>query len=311
MSMDNNTTHSNGNDDTPMFAATPSWDRAGKKRRFGRSSPEAAAAAPMASSTLDKPFDDPAATVTPTSTLDAPLGGAPMRQSQQLGGVTPVSRPVIDPVVETDPIHDAQLVRETTTVRHVDTVEAPMAAPPVAATRTTPARKGIPVAAIAAGVVALGGLAAAGWYASQPKEDVATLTPGAPGDSAMIAPAPPVASTLSANTTAPPTVIERTTTTTRTAAPAVRRTATTTTQTAAVRTRPAVADTGASVDASAALPATPQSYGSGATANPPAQASNVPTTPAVEPAPAPSASTATPATPAPEPQAAPDASTTP
>jgi hypothetical protein len=62
----------------------------------------------------------------------------------------------------------------------VDTETSDFAATPVFASRTT-VRKGNGAApiAIAAGVILLGGLAAAGWYATQPHDQgVAELTPG-------------------------------------------------------------------------------------------------------------------------------------
>ncbi|HEY8572001.1 hypothetical protein [Phenylobacterium sp.] len=291
-------------DDTPMFAPIPSWER-GKKRRglgAGRSSSAPAAAAATTATTGDVQTSHLQATH--DGHLHDSPNGASMTETRPM-----VEDPYVTPAASS--VYDEPVTH---------TASEPALAAPIGRTHTTTVKRkgGVPVAALAAGVVALGGLAAAGWYASQPKGDVATLTPGAPGEAAiapdtttaaMAAAAPPVTPAVPAATT-------RTTTTASVAAPAsVRRT--TTTRTASVRTRPAAtAATGVSADASATLPGGPQPYAdTGATApttvNP---APALPSTPPVEPAPAPSASSATPATPAtpaPEPTTVPDASTTP
>jgi Meckel syndrome type 1 protein len=179
-------------------------------------------------------------------------------------------------------------------------------------TRTTTTRKkdaGVPAVAIAAGVIVLGGLAAAGWYATQPHDNgVAQLTPGAPGAGALAPSTATTTTTLAANTPPPAAATAP--------AEAPKATKTTTTHTtpmaaATPRVRPAAravapSAAAAGVNASAALPDGPQPY-SGAAAAPapaaPATVQSIPVTPPVEPAPAVSASsptTTTPATPAPE-----------
>lgn len=308
--------------DNNMFGGTPIWERQKKRRGFGGRSRTVA----------------PAAT-TPAVTdvqADTSIGAAHgMATHEPLTETRPMvdeprsfeDRTFDEPVGMAAPLgepHDLHATHHDTIlsepVTYDETVAAePMMAAPLERTRTTTVKRkgGVPAAAIAAGVVALGGIAAAGWYASQPKGDVATLTPGAPGETAL---APDASTATMAAATAPvtpvvPAATTRTTTTASVAAPAMRRT--TTTRTASVRTRPAAtAATGITADASATLPGGPQPYaGSAATApttvNP---APTLPSTPAVEPEPAPSATSATPATPAtpaPEPTTEPDASTTP
>lgn len=338
MSMDYNTgpksIEPGDSQETPMFAAIPSWER-GKKRRglLGRGKSAGPVAAPVAStghdpildapmdapagpvqdSILDAPMDAPARPMVETRTFDAPRH-EPASADLAMAGVT------VDPMTTTRPMTQSQTMAPRETI-----VSEPMTAAPIERTHTTTTAKkgGVPAAAIAAGVVALGGLAAAGWYASQPKTEVATITPGAPGE-AVLAPGASSASTeLAAAPPAP--AMTAPAPMASTPAPAARRTTTTTTRTAAVRTRPAPAAAAsvAGVDASATLPGGPQPYAatssdtsatSPSTVNP-APAWTIPAAPPpVEPAPATSATTetpATPATPAPEPQTAPQETTQP
>jgi Meckel syndrome type 1 protein len=191
-----------------------------------------------------------------------------------------------------------------------------------AETLDTPAYASRPVArhsggramAITAGVLAIGALAAAGWYASQPHESgVAQLTPGTTtttsvatnGQLAMnSATAPPAATP--APVPAEPAAAPAATTTTRTttthvssaAAPVTARRVT------VARARPAATrsagDTG--VNASATLPAAPQPYSGSAASS----STTVNPAPAPSPAPVQSEPAPTPAAPA-APEATPPA----
>jgi hypothetical protein len=168
---------------------------------------------------------------------------------------------------------------------------------------------GVAPLAIAAGIVAIGGLAAAGWYASQPHDTgVAELTPGTAAVTPPAAPPPQVATNLAPMpgeaATAPPaptpakaaTPPPRATTRVAAAAPA--------------RARPARSDSAedAGVNTSATLPAAPQPY-SGTAVAPSAPADVAPASPPVSTAPQP----VNPATPPTEaaPQVTPPAAATP
>ena len=173
---------------------------------------------------------------------------------------------------------------------------------PAYASRSVKKRGGAAPIAIAAGIIAIGGLAAAGWYATQPHESgVAQLTPGTETTTASTAVAPPPE--MAANTApirAPDAPTEKMTPVApaKTVTPPAR----TTTRLAATRTRPAPVSRSAEeagVNTSATLPAAPQPYSSTTTA-PTAPAD--PTTTAPAPAPA---EAAPPVTAAPAPVATP------
>ena len=150
----------------------------------------------------------------------------------------------------------------------VDAETSDFAATPVFASRTT-ARRGNGAApiAIAAGVILLGGLAAAGWYATQPHDQgVAELTPGSSVTTTSTttpaaSPAAPDAALPGqmAQTTAPASAAPvaathaRITTTTQTTGPVTQHNTTTVARTAPVRTPRSVSDNAA--DASAIAPA--------------------------------------------------------
>lgn len=166
-------------------------------------------------------------------------------------------------------------VAATTYAAPLDNVDPPFATTPAFAAR--PVKRGstgLPMA-VAAGIVAIGGLAAAGWYASQPHETgVAQLTPGtestaSPAAAPIIAANGPVLP-VEVKTPAAAAMPARTTTRVAAAAPA--------------RARPAVAPRSAAdagVNTSATLPAAPQAYSGTATAPAaPADAAPVTTTPA-------------------------------
>jgi cytoskeletal protein RodZ len=162
--------------DTPMFAATPSWERGKKRRSFaGRDEPVTAE---------PRSFGD---VETPTTLSD-----------------------------------DARAYEARTDTAGIN--DTSFAAAPVYAAR--PARKGNGAApiAIAAGVVLLGGLAAAGYYAYQPHNTgIAELTPGSTATTSDAASTAPAASEQQVAQNTPPAAAARTTTTTttsRTKAPA-------------------------------------------------------------------------------------------
>ncbi|WP_309606138.1 hypothetical protein [Phenylobacterium sp.] len=92
-------------------------------------------------------------------------------------------------------------------------------------TATTRRPSGVAPVVIAAGILALGGLAAAGWYAYQPHDNgVAQLTPGSTSTVTTVTPAEPTAQIAATAPTPAPAVTRSstttsTTTTTRTATP--------------------------------------------------------------------------------------------
>ena len=175
---------------------------------------------------------------------------------------------------------------------------APLAAPIGRPTTSAKRQGGLPVAAIGAGILALGALAAGGWYATQPRDNVVELTPGVSDATTTAAMAPMVP----AMTVPLPARTTTTTTTVRATAPVERRAAPV--RTARVTsTRPASANsaqtTGIDASGTATLPSAPEAYSgtasssantsatSPATVNPAPVA--IPSTPpvAAEPAPAP------------------------
>ena len=208
------------------------------------------------------------------------------------------------PVVATEPVAPRNAA-------DVAADEATFAAAPTYTTRTVKkSGGGIAPVAIAAGVIAIGGLAAAGWYASQPHETgVAQLTPGS-----QDAAPPPAPTDLAANTPpmpAEPAAATPAPTPAKAATPAPRAT-TRIAAAAPARARPAASRSAedAGVNTSATLPAAPQPY-SGTAVAPSAPADVAPPAPPVAAAPQP----ANPAAPAPAievpPQATPPAATPP
>lgn len=170
----------------------------------------------------------------------------------------------------------------------LDSADTIFAAAPAYATR--PAKKGRAGAplAIAAGIVAIGGLAAAGWYAAQPHDaGVAQLTPGTASTAAPIAPvAPPEMAANLPATPAPAPLAQPAVAPAKAVTPPARTGA----RVAAVRTRPAPVSRSAEqagVNTAATLPAAPQPYsGSGAPASAPADVTtSIPAPAAMTPAP--------------------------
>jgi hypothetical protein len=262
MSVDFNSTPLNGptntESDTPMFAGVPAWERNAKRRGglFGGSKKRPAATAGAAQAPVE--FSE-----THSET----------RASDISTGVT----------------------HEPAYVAPVEPTDTSFATAPVYSTRTVKkGRTGLPMA-VAAGVVALGGLAAAGWYASQPHDTgMAQLTPGTESTAPVAPPAEMAAATAPAATPAPamakPIMPARAET-----APAR-----TTTRVAAARTRsatPARSAEAEGVNTAATLPAAPQAYsGSAATPQAPADVSASIPAPATS-APAPVEAAPAPATP--------------
>ena len=144
-------------------------------------------------------------------------------------------------------------VADTTSASYAAPLDTPntfAAAPAFASRPVKKGRTGLPMA-VAAGIVAIGGLAAAGWYASQPHETgIATLTPGT--EAAALPAAAPVMAT------APILPVEVKTPAAATPARATTRVATAT----PARARPAASRSAADagVNTAASLPSAPQPY---------------------------------------------------
>lgn len=280
--------------DAPLMAATPIWETRGKKRRGrgGASNPSASglAAATTTSAGASTVAAEPRSFDSP---MDTP-------RERAISETRPMTEPsMASAAMATDPMTGRPDMTEHSAV---DTTDAGLVAP-IGRTRAhaTPARRsGAPVAAIAAGAVALAAVGAAGWYATRTDDGVAELTPGATQESLTIAEAPPAASAAPL-ATAPEAATQASTPAPTTAAAA------TTERRAAVRTasvsrvRPAATSapsaTEAGIDASgtATLPTGPQPY---STLSPGAAtdtattgvtgSSGVPTAPSATPAPIPS-----------------------
>jgi hypothetical protein len=245
-----------------MTHAIPAWERGKKRRGFGakRASAAAVATAPLAE--------------TETRTFDAPMAAAPRPFER--------AHTFEEPIATYD---DAMSLDRPVTATRAD---EPLATAPIGRTVRVDRKSGMP-AAIAAGVVALGALGAVGWYATQDRDSIPTLTPGvetAEVATAPLAPPPAVLAGNSAEATTtyraePPRTADR---------PAAQPTRT------AARARPAPAATSATetgIDASgtAALPAGPQPYSSTSATPAPAAPVQEAAPPAeVTPAPAPEAS---------------------
>jgi hypothetical protein len=248
-----------------LFAATPIWERSAKKKS-GFGSAKAKTAAPAAA--VEAPMATRPAFVETTPTADQiaarELRAERLRSDAMLSTATAGGM-------------DVPLIAEA----------------PVYATRAKPARSAsMAPLAVGAGILVLGGLAAAGWYATR-DDGVTALTPGSTSTAALeTAPIAPAAAPteLAANTPAPAPAQTTATVRTERVAPSV-----TTTRTTSVRTRSAPATSAADVgvDTSATLPSAPQPYAAdGATAPttvnpaPVAPAAIAPAPVVAEPAPA-------------------------
>ena len=177
----------------------------------------------------------------------------------------------VAPVVAAEPV-------VTRNAAYVEPKGEAFATAPVYTTRTVKkSGGGVAPLAIAAGIVAIGGLAAAGWYASQPHETgMAQLTPGTESVA-------PIAPTELAANTAPmpgePVAVAPTPMPAKAAAPAPHATTRVASATPA-RVRPAGPRSAedAGVNTSATLPAAPQPY-SGTAVTPSAPADIAPAAP--------------------------------
>ena len=205
------------------------------------------------------------------------------------------------------------VVAEPVTPRNAADVpvsDSAFATAPTYSTRTVKkSGGGVAPLAIAAGIVAIGGLAAAGWYASQPHDTgVAQLTPGTEA-AAPLAPPPSEVAANTAALPAEPAMATPPVTPAKAATPAPRATTRVAAATPA-RARPAVSQSAedAGVNTSATLPAAPQPY-SGTAIAPSAPADVAPASPPVQAAPQP-AEAAPPPTEA-APQVTPPAAATP
>lgn len=254
--------------DAPLMAATPIWETRGKKRRgLGRGAAASGAAAATTSVAAEpRSFDSP---------MDQP-------RTHTISETRPMTEPsMASAAAVTDPMTGRPDMTDHTHATHTtaDDGDAGLVAPigrTRSRTQAAPARRsGMPVAAIAAGVVALGAVGAAGWYATRTNDGVAELTPGAAQESMAVAQAPPTpAAPLTASTspaavgasTTPPSAPAATSTATTTASATTERRATVRTASAS-RTRPATAasapsasEAGINASGTATIPAGPQPY---------------------------------------------------
>lgn len=257
-----------------MFAPTPAWER-GRKRRGLMGGGKRASSASLAPAHADEAM----AVAAPSTVSPEPRSFAaeePMTLDRPLS----TSQPGMYADMQRRPMTDDLPSEDTGMVAPIGRTSAG---------RTTVKRSGPPVAALAAGVVALGALGAAGWYASQDRSGVPELTPGseelAAGPAAATPMAPPAAALPAAPAqTAPATPA-------RAAAEPVRSEASTRMASSTPRARPAArapsaAETGVNASATTALPAGPQPY---STLNPSSSATPSPATTDI-PAPAPAQS---------------------
>jgi hypothetical protein len=238
--------------ESPMFAGTPSWERGKKRRGFGsRGSRVAAEPRSFGPEFAPEPGD--------------PL---PMRPAT---------------VSEDTRAHEARMDA-------VDPTDTNFSAGPTFADRTRRKGNGAAPILVAAGINLVGGLAAAGWYATQKGVGIAELTPGAPATTtttrvASTAPATgeppaPAAEAAAPQPAAPAATHSVTSTTTRTPPGAVTHSKVTT------HARPA-ADAAADASATAPIRATPTPAAPPTAAAPPAPlVLTIPPTQAAPPAPA-------------------------
>jgi len=255
-----------------MFAAQPIWERRGRKRGgFGRKAAPAAPAPTISPEprtfAAERDYDEPMALDTPVANpMDRPMADRAMGHDYVRAEYAPAAASALPEEADSGMV--APIGRATTRADRA------------------PKSKGIGPAAIAAGVVALGALGAAGWYVSRDNDGIPEIAPGSPAATSEIAaaslppvdlpPNPPVVDTAvnppATAAAAPPRQTIRAGAPVRTAQ--------------ATRTRPAAAPSAAdtAVNTSATLPAGPQPYSAlnpGATppapVNPPVQAAPPPT----------------------------------
>lgn len=271
------TTRSVTEDESPMFAPVPAWERGKKRKGLGGMMAPKRVAETRTFETTD------ATTYRDERPAMAAATGA---------GLTAATM---------DTRRDAY---DTTTTTTTTTANDGAFAAPIGRTSRTATRKskgGVPGAAVALGVLALAGVAGAGFYMAQDDEPaVAELTPmttDTSGPALATAPmAPPVETRPTQVASAEP----------------VRASATTTRRVTTARVRPAsapsAAEAGINASGTATLPSGPQPYSTlqGATAGTPAPVTPAPTVtppvteqPAAIPATPPIAAEPAPANPAP------------
>ncbi|HET6970427.1 MAG TPA: hypothetical protein VFH92_04825, partial [Phenylobacterium sp.] len=153
--------------DSPLFGATPVWERGRKRRGFGARRPaETRTFAPAEEETpmtLDRPVERPGPDVATTnSTLAADAAAA-----TAMSGTTAADESLVAPI-------GRERVTRTTT------------------TRSRAGNSAAPAALIVGGVAALAVVAGVGWYATRGHEGVPEITPGAATSSSQVATAPVV-----------------------------------------------------------------------------------------------------------------------
>jgi len=194
--------------DESLFAAQPIWERNRKRKGFGgRKTASAAPAAPAAATVAPEPrtfaaerdYEEPMA-------LDRPINRPSM------------DRPAMDRPMASSPMDRPLMSTNSTLARDQD---AGLVTPIAHASTKRPAKSSsIAPAAIAAAVVGLGALGAAGWYMSREPEGVPELAAGSTTSEVAAAPltpveppaqvavnealAPPVAPTPAATPSTPP-----------------------------------------------------------------------------------------------------------
>jgi hypothetical protein len=184
----------NNESETPMFAPIPAWERGKKRRGFGSGRTSRVAPEPR------------------TFTADGPEAAAAAPVAAAAGGAMAAEdlRPY-----------------ETTRYDTAGPADTSFAAAPAYAGAARPRSGSRAPLAVAAGIIILGGLAAAGWYYTQSRsQGVAELTPGGAAtattttDTAQATPPAEAAQAATpsqmAQTTAPPSASRTTTRTTRT-----------------------------------------------------------------------------------------------
>lgn len=287
-------TNTDDESDGSLFAATPVWERGKKKRGFGRSR----TAKPAASAAATGAAVGGASTVPPEPrNFDEPshVGSSHMEATRA------ASLRDVDGDGDVDAARNGGLVAPIGRRRD--------------RTTTTRARKssGMVPAAVALGVLALGAVGVAGWYATSGDDGVAELTPGTEiAASEPLAATPPIAdATAMMDGTATASTAPAATGPAATASATTERAQPTRVARASSRARPAAAATTttsaasateAGIDASgtAELPEGPVAY---STLNPDSSATAapvIPSTPAISPPPLEATPAEPSATPAPE-----------
>jgi hypothetical protein len=275
--------------DGGLFAARPIWEQRGRKRLGGRKA--AAAPAPTISPeprtfAAERDYEEPMALDTPVDPVSGDYPRASYADMHQ--NAAPATVATGAPLAASEAAQSDSIVA------------APIGRPSTRADRA-PRSKGVGPAAIAAGVVALGAIGAAGWYASRDNDGIPELAPGQVSEAQVAtAPLPPVdlpptppAAAADTAVNPPPAAAEPPRASVQPVAP--RRMASST------RTRPAAAAPSAEDTAvntsTTAIPAGPQPYSTlNPGAAPPPPVNPTPTQAAPPPSETPAAVPATPPT---------------